>query len=52
MSLGLKEHNEWVRRVIDDCEWEPLKDFLGKLLEPEDEREQPAGVPCKEVGRE
>ena len=31
----VEEHNQWVQDLIDDVEWEPLKEFLERLKEPE-----------------
>jgi hypothetical protein len=37
MDDGSKDNNEWVRARINESKWEPLKAFLGKLLEPEED---------------
>ena len=37
MPYGSKENNEWVRARMDESEWEPMKAFLVKLLEPEED---------------
>jgi hypothetical protein len=36
MGDGSKDNNQWVRARINESEWEPMKAFLGKLIEPED----------------
>lgn len=40
MSWGSKEHNEFVDSLIEDVEWEPLRDFLSQLYEHDDQQEQ------------
>jgi hypothetical protein len=33
-----KEHNDWVRGLMEDIEWEPLRIFVSRLMfdEPDD----------------
>jgi hypothetical protein len=36
IGLDVEEHNEWVQSLIDDVDFEPLKEFLEQLKEQED----------------